>query len=224
MKHGDITMAFTDKIENLQEEFQSIDWSNIRADNIGSWPMLVKLIAWVALLVGIIVGGYFLLIEELIVNNEQAAAEEVRLKADYEKKAFDAASLEIYRKQMEEMSQSFEAMISQLPSDTEVPGLLEDITAKGVSSGLVFESIDLEQEQRKDYYVQLPIAIKAEGTYHDMGAFVGGVAGLPRIVTLSEFSIKPIGDQRDSSKLKLEVLAHTYRYNDDRASAGKKRR
>ena len=80
---------------------------------------------------------------------------------------------------------------------------------------MVFESIDLKPEQRKEFYIQLPIAIKAEGTYHDMGAFVDGVASLPRIVTLTDFKIEPLNsEKRDSSKLKLEILAYTYRYND----------
>ena len=106
---------------------------------------------------------------------------------EFEKKAFQAANLEAYRQQMREMEESFGALVSQLPSDTEVPGLLEDITNKGLLNGLNIASIDLLPEQAREFYVELPISIVASGSYHDLGAFVSGMAGLPRIVTLHNF-------------------------------------
>jgi type IV pilus assembly protein PilO len=209
-------MSLETKFQDIQDQFQSIDWTNIRADNIGSWPILVKILAWVVLLLAIIFGGYYLLISDLQNSEKRVVADEDRLKQEFKRKAIDASNLEAYRQQMDEMSDSFDAMISQLPSETEVPGLLEDITAKGVSSGLEFDSIVLNAEQKKEFYIQLPISIKAMGTYHDMGRFVGGVASLPRIVTLSDFKILVDSktQQRDNSKLTFDVLAHTYRYNE----------
>ena len=91
------------------------------------------------------------------------------------------------------MEESFGALVSQLPSDTEVPGLLEDITNKGLLNGLEIGSIDLKKEQAKEFYVELPIAIQASGSYHDLGAFISGMAGLPRIVTLHDFQISEEG-------------------------------
>ena len=217
-------MAFADKIEELQSQFQSIDWGEIRGDNFGSWPYPVKAMACIVTLVAIIIAGYFLLIEDLEIQKERVVREEAQLKSDYKNKAYDAANLEVYRQQMKEMSESFEAMVSQLPSDTEVPGLLEDITSKGVSAGLTFESIQLESEQRKEYYIQLPISIEAEGSYHDMGAFASGVASLPRIVTLSDFSIEPTKESSGSTRLKFSVKAHTYRYNDQKPTSARKRK
>jgi type IV pilus assembly protein PilO len=207
-------MSFQEIIQDVQDQFRLIDWSNIRADNIGSWPIFVKVIAWVVVFSAIILAGYYFLISDLQSFEEEIVNKELMLKNDFKTKAVDASNLDAYRQQMEEMSESFNAMISQLPSETEVPGLLEDITAKGVSSGLEFDSIELKQEQKKEFYIQLPISIKSKGTFHDMGAFVGGVASLPRIVTLSDFNIRVSGDQRDNSKLQFDVLAHTYRYND----------
>jgi type IV pilus assembly protein PilO len=207
-------MSVQEKVQDIQDQIQSIDWANIRPDNVGSWPVLVKIIAWVALFLAIIAGGYYFIIADLQNMEKRVVQEEERLKQDFKKKAIDASNLEAYRQQMSEMSESFDAMISQLPSETEVPGLLEDITAKGVASGLEFDSIQLKPEQKKEFYIQLPISIKSKGTFHDMGAFVGGVASLPRIVTLSDFKISVSGAQRDNSKLQFDVLAHTYRYND----------
>ena len=113
---------------------------------------------------------------------------------------------------MQEMQESFGALVSQLPSDTEVPGLLEDISAKGQQNGMSIENIDLLDEVTEEFYVELPIAITATGSYHNLGAFVSGMAGLPRIVTLHDFDIVMVGD--DSAELVMEITAKTYRYRD----------
>jgi type IV pilus assembly protein PilO len=114
---------------------------------------------------------------------------------------------------MVEMEESFGALVSQLPSDTEVPGLLEDITNKGLLNGLDIASIDLQKEQAREFYVELPIAIAASGSYHDLGAFISGMAGLPRIVTLHDFQISSNKD--DANDLTMSIIAKTYRYKDE---------
>ncbi len=101
-------------------------------------------------------------------------------------------------------------MVSQLPSDTEVPGLLEDVTNKGVESGLEIKSIKLQPEQQKEFYVELPINIEVTGSYHDFGTFVSGIAGLPRIVTLHDFKIG--SDPKTPGVLTMSISAKTYRY------------
>ena len=137
----------------------------------------------------------------------------MELRSEFEKKAFQAANLEAYRKQMVEMEESFGALVSQLPSDTEVPGLLEDITNKGMVNGLEFDSIELQPEVTREFYVELPIQIVAKGSYHDLGAFVSGMAGLPRIVTLHNFVIRQINPE--GGVLALNITAKTYRYKDE---------
>ena len=115
----------------------------------------------------------------------------------------------------QEMEESFGALVSQLPSDTEVPGLLEDITNKGLLNGLQISSIDLKKEQAEEFYIELPIEIKATGSYHDLGAFVSGMAGLPRIVTLHNFEI--VANKKNTNELDMRILAKTYRYRDEGA-------
>jgi type IV pilus assembly protein PilO len=110
------------------------------------------------------------------------------------------------------MEESFGALVSQLPSDTEVPGLLEDITNKGLLNGLDIASIILQKESAKEFYVELPIAIKASGSYHDLGAFISGMAGLPRIVTLHDFQIT--AEKKNPNSLDMSIIAKTYRYKD----------
>ena len=202
-------MAFEDTMRSLRE----FNINDLDFDNVGAWPIAVKLFIWVALLVAVVVGGYYYHIEDLQISLAKVEAEEVKLKKEFEAKAFQAANLDAYRQQMVEMEESFGALVSQLPSDTEVPGLLEDITNKGLLNGLDVASIDLQKEQAREFYVELPIAIAASGSYHDLGAFISGMAGLPRIVTLHDFNISLKGS--NANHLQMKIIAKTYRYKDD---------
>ncbi len=204
-------MAFEDILGSVRD----FDINDLDVDNIGSWPLPVKLFIWAALLVGVLVAGYYYHIEGLQVQLATVEAKEIELKKGFEKKAFQAANLDAYRRQMVEMEESFGALVSQLPSDTEVPGLLEDITNKGLLNGLEISSIDLQKEQSKEFYVELPIAIVATGSYHDLGAFISAMAGLPRIVTLHNFTVS--SQSAGSNRLNLSIIAKTYRYKDGEA-------
>jgi type IV pilus assembly protein PilO len=204
-------MAFEDTMRSLRE----FDVNSLDFDNVGSWPIAIKLLIWALLIAVVLAAGYYYHIEELQVQLAKVEAQEVELKKDFEKKAFQAANLDAYRQQMVEMEESFGALVSQLPSDTEVPGLLEDITNKGLLNGLDISSIDLQAETAREFYVELPIAINASGSYHDLGAFISGMAGLPRIVTLHDFTITSSGN--DANHLRMNIVAKTYRYKDGEA-------
>ena len=199
-------MAFQDVIRDLRE----LDLSELNLDNIGSWPVAVKVTAWVLVFMVVLVIGYVYNIAEQREQLAQVESKEVELKEEFRDKAFKAANLEALRNQMKEMEESFGALVSQLPTDTEVPGLLEDITNKGVESGLEIKSIKLQAEQAKEFYIELPISIEVTGTYHDFGTFVSGIAGLPRIVTLHDFKIS--ADPRAPGVLSMSIAAKTYRY------------
>ena len=193
---------------------RKIDVSELELNNTGSWPAAVKVIAGVLVAVLIFALGYFFFIQDLETQLEGAQTSEVTLKEQFSNKAFQAANLEPYKKQMEEMENTFGALLRQLPSDTEVPGLLEDITRTGLGSGLEFEEIKLLPEAVQQFYIELPIQITVVGGYHDLATFVSGVASLPRIVTLHDFEIKPV-DPKAPAKLRMSILAKTYRYNDE---------
>jgi type IV pilus assembly protein PilO len=213
--------AIADSLREFQESLQSIDLNDLDFENIGAWPIAVKAIAWTLVFALVVFGGYKFIIADMQDSFDSVAAKEVQLKQEFETKAFEAANLDAYRKQMVEMEESFGALVGQLPSDTEVPGLLEDISNKGVSNGLEFRSIALKPEYAAEFYVELPIDIVVQGTFHDMGAFVSGVAGLPRIVTLHDFLITP--DKDNASRLLMTIIAKTYRYKDDQAGSGSKK-
>jgi type IV pilus assembly protein PilO len=199
-------VAFQDVIRDLRE----LDFSELNLDNIGSWPLPVKMLAWVLIFVVVLVIGYVYNISDQRAQLAQVEQKELDLKKEFEDKAFKAANLEALRNQMKEMEESFGALVSQLPTDTEVPGLLEDITNKGVESGLEITSIKLEAEQAKEFYIELPISIEVTGTYHDFGTFVSGIAALPRIVTLHNF--KMVVDPKAPGVLTMSISAKTYRY------------
>ena len=195
------------------ESLRSVDLSDLDMNNLGSWPAAVKVIAALLLMALMLGGGYYFYLSDMQDSLDQQKAQEETLKQQFSSKAFQAANLEAYKEQMVEMEASFGALLRQLPSDTEVPGLLEDITRTGLGSGLEFEEIKLQPEVTQQFYIELPIQIKVVGGYHDLATFVSGVSSLPRIVTLHDFEIKP-ESPGSSSKLRMSSLAKTYRYND----------
>ncbi|MFG0419488.1 type 4a pilus biogenesis protein PilO [Pseudomonas sp. zjy_8] len=200
-------------IKSSLEGLRSIDLNDLDMNNVGSWPAAVRVIAGLLLFIIVLGLGYNFHLKDLQSMLEQYQSEEVTLKQQFSTKAFQAANLEAYKEQMEEMEVSFGALLRQLPSDTEVPGLLEDITRTGLGSGLEFEEIKLQPEVAQQFYIELPIQIKVSGSYHDLATFVSGVASLPRIVTLHDFQLVRASED-SSTRLSMQIMAKTYRYND----------
>ncbi|CAH0205903.1 type 4a pilus biogenesis protein PilO [Pseudomonas mediterranea] len=198
------------------DALRKVDFSDLDTNNVGSWPMPVKWLAGVLLVVLVLGLGYNFAVSDLEDQLQQVREEENTLKAQFAGKAHMAANLERYIEQMKQMETSFGVLLRQLPSDTEVPGLLEDITRTGLGSGLEFEEIKLLPEVTQPFYIELPIQITVTGGYHDLATFVSGVAGLPRIVTLHDFDIAP-ADPEGGSKLRMSIQAKTYRYNEQGA-------
>lgn len=202
-------MNLNESLEGLRK----IDLNDLDLNNVGSWPAAVKFIAGIILFLGVLFLGYNFHLKDLQAQLEISQAQEVALKEQFSLKAFQAANLDAYKEQMQEMEVSFGALLKQLPSDTEVPGLLEDVTRTGLGSGLEFEEIKLLPEVAQQFYIELPIQVTVVGGYHDLATFVSGVASLPRIVTLHDFELVSSATE-SSSKLRMNILAKTYRYND----------
>lgn len=211
-------MSFAEQMESLK----GFDVNDLDFNNAGSWPGPIKVIVLVLVFALILGAGYWFAIKDQYTALDRAESEESTLKEQYRSKAFKVANLDAYREQMKEMEESFGALLKQLPADTEVPGLLEDITNTGLGTGLQIDRIGLQPEVSREFYVELPIEIEVRGTYHDLASFVSGVASLPRIVTLHDFSIKPVGQEVDD--LVMGISAKTYRYNPDQGESGKKRK
>ncbi|TGN38485.1 type IV pilus inner membrane component PilO [Marinobacter confluentis] len=199
-------MSLADSMQKLNE----FDINDLDINNAGIWPAPVKAI--VALLVfGLILGGgYWFFIKDQYVALERVKQEEQQLRERYESKAYQVANLEVFKSQMVEMEETFGALVRQLPSETEVPGLLEDITNTALGSGLELQEVALQGEVQRDFYSELPINIRVDGSYHELASFVSSVAGLPRIVTLHDLKITPAAG--DGERLNMQVVARTYRY------------
>lgn len=186
-------------------ELNELDFSNI-----GGWPIVAKIILVVlacALLVGAV---YWFDTRHQIEYLDKIRSDEAALKSKVKVRAAKASNLDSYKRQLEEMRQSFGEMRRQLPSQTEVAELLVDISQTGLAAGLEFDLFQPRGEIAKDFYAELPISIRVTGTYHEFGTFVSGVAALPRIVTLHDISISPKGE--DASRLVMTATAKTYRY------------
>ncbi|MCC5452549.1 type 4a pilus biogenesis protein PilO [Rheinheimera sp. UJ51] len=192
-------------------KLSDIDVNDLDLDNMGSWPVLVKAIfaAILAALVSVI--SYYLLIDSKIDELASAKQKETELMQLYQTRYAVAVNLEAYREQMKEMQDSLAFLLKQLPTTSETPGLLDDITYVGTTSGLVFSKINWEPEVEKEFYTELPIKIDVTGDYHQFGNFVSEVAKLPRIVSLHDFNIQAEKD----GKLRFNVVAKTYRYKEN---------
>ena len=194
------------------KSFEPDDINNIDWENMGSWPQAGKVFFLILCFVAVLIGGYFVMVESVrssLANEEQ---KEQTLKQDFEKKAFRGANLEEYKNQMVEMEEAFGSLLQQLPRDTEVPGLVDDISSAALGAGLTLSAIDPGSINKTEFYNELPINIEVVGGYHEMGGFVSAVASLPRIVTLHDFSIEKT---EKSGSLKMNILAKTYQYSGD---------
>lgn len=199
-------MSLADSLKSLNE----FDVNDLDINNAGIWPAPIKAIV-VLIVFGLIMGGgYWFFIKDQYVHLDRVEKTEQDLRKNYEEKAYRVANLEVFKSQMVEMEETFGALVRQLPSETEVPGLLEDITNTALGSGLALQEVKLQAEQKRDFYSELPINIRVSGSYHELASFVSSVAGLPRIVTLHDLTIKPTGG--DGERLDMQVVARTYRY------------
>lgn len=197
-------------------EMRRIDLREMNMSNMGSWPVPIKVL--IACLLALLVSalGYHFCLKQSLLELDRSRAQEVVLRQQFAEKAPLAASLGRYTEQMTAMENVFGGMLRQLPSDTEVPGLLEDISRTGLGSGLEFKEIKLMPEKVRPFYIELPIQMTVIGGYHDLATFVSGVSGLPRIVTLHDFQIQPV-TPGEGSRLRMNILAKTYRYKTPRA-------
>ena len=187
------------------------DLRRLSFKDVGNWPILPKALVLSAMFVMIVAAGAFLDWKDQYETLDRAEVEEGALRVQYTDKKAKAINFDAYRQQLAEVEQSFGALVKQLPNRSEIDALLTDINQAGLGRGLVFELFKpAQQEQMKDFYAELPIAIKITGNYHDMGAFASDVAQLPRIVTLNDLAIV-----NDKGTLRMDAVAKTFRYLDE---------
>ncbi|HWW19576.1 MAG TPA: type 4a pilus biogenesis protein PilO [Steroidobacteraceae bacterium] len=182
----------------------------------GRWPFVIHAIS--VLLCFLVVSGilvYVFVWEDRMPALQQSQDQEMKLRAEFKDKHSKAANLSLYKQQLADIEKSFGALLRQLPSKTEVPNLLVDISQTGLAAALEQKLFQPGQEVKKDFYAELPIHIQLTGSYHQFGSFVSGIAALPRIVTLHDISITPLKQNGSFDQLQLDLTAKTYRYLDD---------
>jgi type IV pilus assembly protein PilO len=196
------------------------DLRTLDTSDPGRWPLPIRVGAVAVVFVAVVaLGVYQFTVRAELPELENAQAEEVTLKGQFEERQRKAANFDAYRAQLDEIERDFGAMLRQLPGKTEVPSLLVDISQTGLGAGLDEQLWQPTPEVQKDFYAELPIKLRYTGSYHEFGNFVSGIAALPRIVTLHDISIRPAGGSVPD-ELTLDVTAKTYRYLDEEATEG----
>ena len=183
------------------------------------WPPLPRYGLYLLIVVAVLVALWFVWLTNSNDELEAARAKEVALREDYKKKVAQAANLDLLKKQREQVQQYVILLEKQLPSKAEMDALLSDINQAGLGRSLQFELFRPGQVSVKDYYAELPIAVRVTGRYHDMGSFAADIANLSRIVTLNNLSIAP---QKDGA-LTMDATAKTFRYLDQEEQNAQKR-
>ena len=196
---------------------KSFNINELDFNNIGAWPQQAKLVFCVLVGLFILVMAWFLLIKGRSEELASLERQEADLRRDFEDKAGRAANLEPLKQQLAQMEQVLQQMLRQLPSKTEMPDLIIDVSQTALSSGLNNELFKPGPETPREFYAEKPIALRMIGNYHQFGAFVSGVASLPRVVilTMHDISLKP----KANGALELSGTVKTYRYLDDEETA-----
>lgn len=194
-------------------------FKGLTLENVGVWPLAPRVTLWVFVVVACAAIGWFAVWRVQVEQLETLRQEEVNLKSQYQQKLQQAINLDELRRQKEQVSQYVLTLEKQLPSKAEMDALLSDINQAGVGRGLQFELFRPGQVILRDYYAELPIAVRISGRYHDLGAFTGDIANLPRIVTLSNLSLATGKD----GALTLDATAKTFRYLDDEELAAQRK-
>lgn len=186
-------------------------------NNIANWPLPARVAIIGVVFVAVLGLGYWFDIKDQGIRLEKAEKKETQLRQTFEARAKKAANLAAYEQQLAEMTESFGAMLRQLPNKTEVAELLVDISQTGLAAGLEFELFKPQNEVPKEFYAELPISIRVKGDYHEFGNFISGIAALPRIVTVHNIKMAP----GNGSELTMDILAKTYRYMDEEQGGAK---
>lgn len=210
-------MNYKEFIDGFKPE--NFDYQNPDFNNMGSWPLAIRLSALVLVTVLIVFGFYWFAVKDSKLRYQRVVAQEPSLKQQYQSKAFQVANLDAFKEQLAKMEEDFGALLSQLPNEVDMPELLDDISTTGTQSGLEIDKITPQNDVVQEFYIETPISIEVRGTYHEMGNFVSAMAAIPRIVTLHDFSMDNAsgGSAEDESEspLQMTIQAKTYRYKGD---------
>lgn len=194
------------------------DFRSLNPNDIGNWPLIPRFVVLLAIFSTILFLGWWLVLADQQTELDDKRQQEEKLKQEYLDKKKQAVNLDLYKQQLNEIDQTFGALLKQLPNKSEMEALLTEINQSGMGRGLQFELFKPGQEQSKEFYAELPITIKVSGNYNDLGAFAADIARLPRIVTLNNIAIASAA----GGKLVMDATTKTFRYLDEEEVAKQK--
>jgi type IV pilus assembly protein PilO len=203
-------------------DFQRIadDFRYMNPNDPGAWAVIPKVTVLIGLFLLILAGGWWFVWNDQLAELETKQKEEESLRQQFLDKKKQAVNLDLYVQQLAEIDRSFGALLKQLPNKSEIEALLIEVNQAGLGRGLQFDLFKPGTEELKDFYAELPIAVKINGSYHDIGAFAADIAKLPRIVTLNNISIAPV---KEGGLLTLDATTKTFRYLDEEEIAKQKK-
>lgn len=205
-----------------QVDFQKIadEFRYLNPNDPGAWPLIPKVVILAGWFFAVLIAGWWFVWSDQLTELETKEQEEQTLRQQYLEKKRQAINLDLYTQQLADIDRSFGALLKQLPNKSEIESLLIEINQAGLGRGLQFELFRPGNEEFKDFYAEMPIAVRINGTYHDIGAFAADIAKLPRIVTLNNIAITPM---KDGGLLTLDATTKTFRYLDDEEVARQKK-
>ena len=193
--------------KSFQRQFQNLD-----PKDPSLWPVAPRWMLLLFIAAAVVALGWYAFLSSYEDELTASQGKELQLKEDYKTRLRKAVNLDALRKQREQVLQYVTQLEKQLPSKAEMAALLSDINQAGIGRSLQFDLFKPGQTVVKDYYAELPISLKVNGKYHDIGFFAADVANLSRIVTLNNIALVPAN--KDSEMLVLDATARTFRYLD----------
>lgn len=193
-------------------------FNNLDNSNVGGWPLPVKITVWIFIFAAVCAAGYFFVVKPKQGEISTEEARQENLLKEFQEKDSRVRNSKLLQEQLKQMEAQFQQQLTQLPKETEIPALVEDININGVNAGLKFKNIKLEPEVTQEFFIEQPITIEATGDYHNFGNFVSNIALLPRIVTLHDFQIVGVPEAKsDVPVVTYKITAKTYRYKEQAA-------
>lgn len=214
-------IALPSKVRLPEIDFRAIadDFRNLNPNDVGAWPLAPRVAVLVGIFIVVVLAGWWFFWNPQVEDLAAKRAEEEKLRTEFVDKKRQAVNLDLYTQQLSEIDRSFGALLKQLPNRSEVEALLVEVNQSGLGRGLQFDLFKPSQEVLRDFYAELPVAVKLVGNYHDFGAFAEDIGRLPRIVTLNNIGITVSKE----GPLVLEAMAKTFRYLDDEEVARQKK-
>lgn len=205
-------------LQELMDQLNNLDAEDLK--KIGSAPKPVKIFVLILLAIVIMAAGGWFVVKPEFKKLDKFKKQEITLRQEFDAVQGKAANLEAYKQQLAEMRKSFGALLRQLPDNIDIESLLIDLSQTSVAAGMEVKNFKPSKEEPKEFYSEYPIELSVVGKYHEFGKFVSGLAALPRIVTLQDIDIKPVGPT-DPGRLAMDLKAVTYRYLEEGAGEDK---